>query len=38
MYTQALNTSDGEDRHIEDAARSAQFQARIGRRRADRAE
>ena len=29
MYTQALNTSDGEDRHIEDAARSAQFQARI---------
>src|SRR6266581_6817908 len=29
MYTQALNTSDGEDRNIEDAARSAQFQARI---------
>lgn len=29
MYTQALNTSDGEDRHIEDATRAAQFQARI---------
>src|SRR6187397_1203340 len=29
MYTQALNTSDGEDRNVEDAARSAQFQARI---------
>jgi ring-1,2-phenylacetyl-CoA epoxidase subunit PaaA len=29
MYTQALNTSDAEDRHIEDAERSAQFQARI---------
>src|SRR6266581_4387864 len=29
MYTQALNTSDGEDRNIEDAARSARFQARI---------
>jgi ring-1,2-phenylacetyl-CoA epoxidase subunit PaaA len=29
MYTQALNTSEGEDRHIEDAERSAQFQARI---------
>ena len=29
MYTQALNTSDGEDRQIEDAERSAQFQARI---------
>jgi hypothetical protein len=29
MYTQALNTSEGEDRHVEDAARSAQFQARI---------
>ena len=29
MYTQALNTSDGDDRHIEDAARAAQFQARI---------
>jgi len=29
MYTQALNTSDGEDRNIEDAARAAQFQARI---------
>ena len=29
MYTQALNTSDGDDRHVEDAARSAQFQARI---------
>src|SRR2546428_6010015 len=29
MYTQALNSSEGEDRNIEDAARSAQFQARI---------
>ena len=29
MYTQALNTSDADDRNIEDAARSAQFQARI---------
>jgi ring-1,2-phenylacetyl-CoA epoxidase subunit PaaA len=29
MYTQALNTSEGEDRHIEDAERSAHFQARI---------
>src|SRR6202163_4913440 len=29
MYTQALNTSDAEDRNIEDAARVAQFQARI---------
>src|SRR5260370_29971901 len=29
MYTQALNTSEGEDRHIEDAERSRQFQARI---------
>src|SRR6266550_1505678 len=29
MYTQALNTSDAEDRHIEDAVRAAQFQARI---------
>ena len=29
MYTQALNSSDGDDRHIEDAARAAQFQARI---------
>ncbi|MBR0694532.1 1,2-phenylacetyl-CoA epoxidase subunit PaaA [Bradyrhizobium lablabi] len=29
MYTQALNTSDGDDRGIEDAARAAQFQARI---------
>src|SRR5271165_4465352 len=29
MYTQALNTSDAEDRHIEDATRAAQFQARI---------
>src|SRR5437667_251126 len=29
MYTQALNTSDGDDRHVEDAARAAQFQARI---------
>jgi ring-1,2-phenylacetyl-CoA epoxidase subunit PaaA len=29
MYTQALNTSEGEERHIEDASRAAQFQARI---------
>src|SRR4030081_4139139 len=29
MYTQALNTSDGDDRHVEDAARAAQFQGRI---------
>src|SRR6202040_4224382 len=29
MYTQALNTSDADDRNIEDAARAAQFQARI---------
>ena len=29
MYTQALNTSDGDNSQIEDAARSAQFQARI---------
>src|ERR1700692_3453360 len=29
MYTQALNTSDAEDRHIEDADRAARFQARI---------
>jgi ring-1,2-phenylacetyl-CoA epoxidase subunit PaaA len=29
MYTQALNTSEGEDRNIEDAALAAQFQARI---------
>ena len=29
MYTQALNTSDGDDRHVEDAARAAAFQARI---------
>src|SRR2546430_12649674 len=29
MYTQALNTSDAEDRDIEDAARAAAFQARI---------
>src|SRR3954447_10259659 len=29
MYTQALNTSDAEDRNIEDAGRAAQFQARI---------
>src|SRR3954449_5271000 len=29
MYTQALNTSDGDDRHVEDATRAAQFQARI---------
>src|SRR5438105_8083417 len=29
MYTQALNTSDTEDRQIEDASRAAQFQGRI---------
>jgi ring-1,2-phenylacetyl-CoA epoxidase subunit PaaA len=29
MYTQALNTSDTEDRHIEDAGRAGLFQARI---------
>ena len=29
MYTQALNTADAEDRHIEDAERAAQFQARV---------
>ena len=29
MYTQALNTSDAEDRNVEDAGRAAQFQARI---------
>ena len=29
MYTQALNTSDGDVSHVEDAARAAQFQARI---------
>jgi ring-1,2-phenylacetyl-CoA epoxidase subunit PaaA len=29
MYTQALNTSEAEERNIEDAARAAQFQARI---------
>ena len=29
MYTQALNTSDGDDRAIEDATRAAAFQARI---------
>jgi ring-1,2-phenylacetyl-CoA epoxidase subunit PaaA len=29
MYTQALNTSDGEDRRIEDAPRAAAFQARV---------
>src|SRR6201991_2446370 len=29
MYTQALNTSDAEDRAVEDAARATQFQARI---------
>ena len=29
MYTQALNTSDGDDRRIEDAGRAAAFQARI---------
>src|SRR6202171_6107740 len=29
MYTQALNTTEAEDRNIEDATRAAQFQARI---------
>jgi ring-1,2-phenylacetyl-CoA epoxidase subunit PaaA len=29
MYTQALNTSEAEDRSLEDVARTAQFQARI---------
>jgi len=29
MYTQALNTSEAEERTIEDAGRAAQFQARI---------
>src|SRR5271155_5177378 len=29
MYTQALNNADTEDRHIEDAERAAEFQARI---------
>jgi ring-1,2-phenylacetyl-CoA epoxidase subunit PaaA len=29
MYTQALNTSDAEDRQLEDADRAARFQARI---------
>src|SRR5487761_2551696 len=29
MYTQALNTSEAEDRTVEDAARAARFQARI---------
>src|SRR6201746_325948 len=29
IYTQALNTSDAEDRNIEDAGRASQFQARI---------
>src|ERR1700724_281317 len=29
MYTQALNTSDGDDRQIEDAGRASAFQARI---------
>jgi ring-1,2-phenylacetyl-CoA epoxidase subunit PaaA len=29
MYTQALNTSDGDDRQVEDAARATAFQARI---------
>jgi len=29
MYTQALNTSEAEDRNVEDAARAAQFQACI---------
>ena len=29
MYTQALNTADADISHVEDAARAAQFQARI---------
>ncbi|MBR0897952.1 1,2-phenylacetyl-CoA epoxidase subunit A [Bradyrhizobium tropiciagri] len=29
MYTQALNSSDGDDRRVEDVARASQFQARI---------
>jgi ring-1,2-phenylacetyl-CoA epoxidase subunit PaaA len=29
MYTQALSTSDADDRNVEDAARAAAFQARI---------
>jgi ring-1,2-phenylacetyl-CoA epoxidase subunit PaaA len=29
MYTQALNTSDADDRNVEDAAHAAAFQARI---------
>ncbi|UFX43275.1 1,2-phenylacetyl-CoA epoxidase subunit A [Bradyrhizobium sp. 41S5] len=29
MYTQALNSSDGDDRAVEDVARANQFQARI---------
>ena len=29
MYTQALNTSEAEERNIEDAGRAAQFQSRI---------
>ena len=29
MYTQALNTSEAEDRNLEDATRAAQFQGRI---------
>jgi len=29
MYTQALNTSDADDRHIEDVAQAAAFQVRI---------
>ena len=29
MYTQALNSHEPDDRSIEDAARAAQFQARI---------
>ena len=29
MYTQALNTSESDDRHVEDATHAASFQARI---------
>ena len=29
MYTQALNTSDPDDRGLEDAARARHFQARV---------
>ncbi len=38
MYTQALNTSDGEDRHIEDAERIRAVSGAHRCRRAHRAE